>query len=140
MFQTQQDFMGDLSRNFQSNLSEMGSSLQRQASTRGGPAAAMAARIAAAASTTRDLEDNRNSRQMAADTRQQQREDQQQQQQQQTSAEESDDSFPFSGFFSQMVRTNPELAGVLSTCEKYIPFVLILIIKQLYDHSTGKKV
>ena len=133
--------MGDLSRNFQSNLSEMGSSLQRQASTRGGPAAAMAARIAAAA-TTRDLEDNRNSRQMAADTRQQQREqqDQQQQQQQQTSAEESDDSFPFSGFFSQMVRTNPELAGVLSTCEKYIPFVLILIIKQLYDHSTGKKV
>ena len=30
MFQPQQDFMGELSRNFQSNLSEMGSNLQRQ--------------------------------------------------------------------------------------------------------------
>ena len=64
---------------------------------------------------------------------------QQEQNQQNSDAgtEESDDTFPFSGFFRGMVRTNPELAGVLSACEKYIPFVLILIIKQLYDHSTG---
>ena len=47
------------------------------------------------------------------------------------------DSFSFSGFFSQLLRTNPEVAGVLTTFEKYIPFVLILIVKQLYDHSTG---
>ena len=75
------------------------------------------------------------------DTRQQQRDQQQQEQQQNNpgTEESEDDSFPFSGFFSQMVRTNPELAGVLSACEKYIPFVLILIIKQLYDHSTGKQ-
>ena len=64
---------------------------------------------------------------------------QQEQNQQNNDAgtKESDDTFPFSGFFRGMVRTNPELAGVLSACEKYIPFVLILIIKQLYDHSTG---
>jgi len=129
----QQDFMGELSRNFQSNLSEMGSNLQRQASR--GPAAAVAARIATVASS-RDHEGDR-IRQI--DTRQQQRDQQQQEQQQNNSGteESEDDSFPFSGFFSQMVRTNPELAGVLSACEKYIPFVLILIIKQLYDHSTG---
>jgi len=129
----QQDFMGELSRNFQSNLSEMGSNLQRQASR--GSAAAVAARIATVASS-RDHEGDR-IRQI--DTRQQQRDQQQQEQQQNNpgTEESEDDSFPFSGFFSQMVRTNPELAGVLSACEKYIPFVLILIIKQLYDHSTG---
>merc|ERR1711962_218415 len=129
----QQDFMGELSRNFQSNLSEMGSNLQRQASR--GSAAVVAARIATVASS-RDHEGDR-IRQI--DTRQQQRDQQQQEQQQNNpgTEESEDDSFPFSGFFSQMVRTNPELAGVLSACEKYIPFVLILIIKQLYDHSTG---
>merc|ERR1711962_426696 len=129
----QQDFMGELSRNFQSNLSEMGSNLQRQASR--GSAAAVAARIATVASS-RDHEGDR-IRQI--ETRQQQRDQQQQEQQQNNpgTEESEDDSFPFSGFFSQMVRTNPELAGVLSACEKYIPFVLILIIKQLYDHSTG---
>jgi len=128
----QQDFMGELSRNFQSNLSEMGNNLQRQASR--GPAAAVAARIATVAAA-RDHEEDR-IRQI--ETRQQRDQQQQEQQQNNPGTEESDDdSFPFSGFFSQMVRTNPELAGVLSACEKYIPFVLILIIKQLYDHSTG---
>lgn len=47
------------------------------------------------------------------------------------------EGFSFSGFFSQLLRTNPEVAGALTTFEKYIPFVLILVIKQLYDHSTG---
>lgn len=49
------------------------------------------------------------------------------------------ESFSFSGFFSQLLSTNPELVGALTTFEKYIPFVLILVIKQLYDHSTGTK-
>ena len=48
------------------------------------------------------------------------------------------DNFSFAGFFSQLMRTNPEVAGALGTFEKYIPFLLILVIKQLYDHSTGK--
>merc|ERR1712212_1397223 len=52
----QQDFMGELSRNFQSNLSEMGSNLQRQASR--GPAAAVAARLATVTSP-RDHEGDR---------------------------------------------------------------------------------
>jgi len=133
----QQDFMGELSRNFQSNLSEMGNSLQRQASR--GPASAasaMAARIATVAGS-RDLEDERIRQMEARQQQQQQNTQEQNQQNSDAGTEESDDTFPFSGFFRGMVRTNPELAGVLSACEKYIPFVLILIIKQLYDHSTG---
>merc|ERR1712045_142853 len=35
------------------------------------------------------------------------------------------------------MRSNPEMVGVFSTFEKYIPFVLILVTKQLFDHSTG---
>merc|ERR1711971_890594 len=76
----QQDFMGELSRNFQSNLSEMGNSLQRQASR--GPASAaiaMAARIATVAGS-RDLEDER-IRQMEARQQQQQQNTQEQNQQ-----------------------------------------------------------
>ena len=52
--------------------------------------------------------------------------------------ESNSESFSFSGYFSRLMRSNPEMVGVFSTFEKYIPFVLILVTKQLFDHSTGK--
>ena len=52
--------------------------------------------------------------------------------------ETNSESFSFSGYFSRLMRSNPEMVGVFSTFEKYIPFVLILVTKQLFDHSTGK--
>ena len=55
-----------------------------------------------------------------------------------TEEQEQDGPFSFSSYFSRMMRTNPEVAGAFSTFEKYIPFVLILFVKQLFDHSTGK--
>jgi len=51
--------------------------------------------------------------------------------------ESNSESFSFSGYFSRLMRSNPEMVGVFSTFEKYIPFVLILVTKQLFDHSTG---
>eukprot|EP00093_Oithona_nana_P006849 06849.XXX_321748_327244_1 [CDS] Oithona nana genome sequencing. len=51
--------------------------------------------------------------------------------------ETNSESFSFSGYFSRLMRSNPEMVGVFSTFEKYIPFVLILVTKQLFDHSTG---
>jgi hypothetical protein len=43
----------------------------------------------------------------------------------------------FTSILHQLVGSSPEVASFFSSLEKYIPFVLILAIKQLFDHSTG---
>lgn len=54
---------------------------------------------------------------------------QQQQQQQQTLDPESG--------WAAILNSNPELKAIVSACEKYIPFVLIILVKSLFDHGTG---
>ena len=68
---------------------------------------------------------------------QQQQNPQNNSQQQQPSQENEGSSSSWSGFFRQLMTTNPEVAGVVAAFESYIPFILILAIKQLFDHSTG---
>jgi len=39
--------------------------------------------------------------------------------------------------WSAILNSNPELRAVVSACEKYIPFLLIILIKSLFEHGTG---
>merc|ERR1739846_238021 len=55
---------------------------------------------------------------------------QSQQQQQQQNLD------PESGW-AAILNSNPELKAIVSACEKYIPFVLIILVKSLFDHGTG---
>ena len=43
---------------------------------------------------------------------------------------------PESGW-AAILNSNPELKAIVSACEKYIPFVLIILVKSLFDHGTG---
>ena len=43
---------------------------------------------------------------------------------------------PESGW-TAILNSNPELKAIVSACEKYIPFVLIILVKSLFDHGTG---
>ena len=76
-----------------------------------------------------------------AEQQQQQNSQQQQQQQdhQQQQQPEDGSTSSWSGFFQQLLSSNPEVAGIVSTLERYIPFILILATKQLFDYSTGTK-
>ena len=68
---------------------------------------------------------------------QQQNPGQNPQNQQQQSEENEGAASSWTGFFRQLMTTNPEVAGVVAAFESYIPFILILAIKQLFDYSTG---
>jgi len=39
--------------------------------------------------------------------------------------------------WSQLLNSNPELRAVVSACERYIPFLLIILTKSLFEHGTG---
>ena len=43
---------------------------------------------------------------------------------------------PESGW-SAILNSNPELKAIVTACERYIPFVLIILVKSLFDHGTG---
>ena len=68
---------------------------------------------------------------------QQQNPGQNPQNQQQQNEENEGAASSWTGFFRQLMTTNPEVAGVVAAFESYIPFILILAIKQLFDYSTG---
>jgi len=38
---------------------------------------------------------------------------------------------------SAILNTNPELRTVVSACEKYIPFLLIILVKSIFEHGKG---
>lgn len=65
-----------------------------------------------------------------------------QQQQQQPDAEQGhgagqqQQAEPESGW-SAILNSNPELRSVVSACEKYIPFLLIILVKSVFEHGTG---
>ena len=63
---------------------------------------------------------------------------QQQQTNQQQNNPQANDNSSWTNVFQQLMSSSPEVAGVVSTFEKYIPFMLILSVKQLFDFSTGK--
>ena len=44
-----------------------------------------------------------------------------------------------SSVWNQTVNQNPEISWLLTTLEKYIPFVLIVAIKCLFEHATGMR-
>ena len=39
--------------------------------------------------------------------------------------------------WSAILNSNPELKAVVSACEKYIPFLLIILVKSVFEHGTG---
>ena len=39
--------------------------------------------------------------------------------------------------WSTLLNSNPELKAVVSACEKYIPFLLIVMVKSVFEHGTG---
>jgi len=39
--------------------------------------------------------------------------------------------------WSAILSTNPELRAVVSACEKYIPFLLIILVKSVFEHGKG---
>jgi len=39
--------------------------------------------------------------------------------------------------WSAILNSNPELRAVVSACEKYIPFLLIILVKSVFEHGTG---
>jgi len=39
--------------------------------------------------------------------------------------------------WSAILNSNPELKAVVSACEKYIPFLLIIMVKSVFEHGTG---
>ena len=39
--------------------------------------------------------------------------------------------------WSAILASNPELRSVVSAAERYIPFVLIVCIKSVFEHGTG---
>lgn len=39
--------------------------------------------------------------------------------------------------WSAILNSNPELRSVVSACEKYIPFLLIILVKSVFEHGTG---
>lgn len=39
--------------------------------------------------------------------------------------------------WSAILNSNPELRSVVSACEKYIPFLLIILVKSIFEHGTG---
>jgi hypothetical protein len=39
--------------------------------------------------------------------------------------------------WNQTVNQNPEISGVLKALEKYIPFIVIVAVKCLFEHATG---
>ena len=41
--------------------------------------------------------------------------------------------------WNQTVNQNPELSGIMKAFEKYIPFIVIVTVKCLFEHATGKK-
>ena len=44
----------------------------------------------------------------------------------------------FGGILRQITGSSPEVATSLAALQQYIPFILILIAKALFDHFTGK--
>ena len=44
-----------------------------------------------------------------------------------------------SSMWNQTVNQNPELSGIMKAFEKYIPFIVIVTVKCLFEHATGKK-
>lgn len=42
-----------------------------------------------------------------------------------------------SSYFNQLVGENPELRNVIGALEKYIPFIVLLVVKLFFDHGTG---
>ena len=42
-----------------------------------------------------------------------------------------------SNMWNQTVNQNPEISGVLKALEKYIPFIVIVTVKCLFEHATG---
>ncbi len=43
-----------------------------------------------------------------------------------------------SSMWNQTVNQNPELSGIMKAFEKYIPFIVIVTVKCLFEHATGK--
>ena len=43
-----------------------------------------------------------------------------------------------SSMWNQTINQNPELSGILKALEKYIPFVVIVTVKCLFEHATGE--
>ena len=43
-----------------------------------------------------------------------------------------------SSMWNQTINQNPELSGFLKALEKYIPFVVIVTVKCLFEHATGE--
>ncbi len=43
-----------------------------------------------------------------------------------------------SSMWNQTINQNPELSGILRALEKYIPFVVIVTVKCLFEHATGE--
>jgi len=39
--------------------------------------------------------------------------------------------------WSAILNSNPELKAVVSACEKYIPFLIIILVKSVFEHGTG---
>jgi len=39
--------------------------------------------------------------------------------------------------WSAILNSNPEIKAVVSACEKYIPFLLIILVKSVFEHGTG---
>jgi len=39
--------------------------------------------------------------------------------------------------WSAILNSNPELRSIVSACEKYIPFLLIILVKSVFEHGTG---
>merc|ERR1719322_1411215 len=39
--------------------------------------------------------------------------------------------------WSAILNSNPELKAIVSACEKYIPFLLIIMVKSVFEHGTG---
>ena len=67
---------------------------------------------------------------------------QQQQQQQQTGATDNNNSnqqpnLEADNGWSALLNSNPELKAVVTACEKYIPFLLIVMVKSVFEHGTG---
>ena len=44
-----------------------------------------------------------------------------------------------SSMWNQTINQNPEISGIMKTVEKYIPFIIIVTVKSLFEHATGEK-
>ena len=45
-----------------------------------------------------------------------------------------------STMWNQTINQNPEISGVMKTIEKYIPFIIIVSVKSLFEHATGEQI